>query len=89
MADRHFKRQLEGYSLTTAEILYHMPDFPALLQSYVWQDYDLAPKFPRLIGFLEFWQDNLDGKLHQVRVAHRKLIGASEVRILEGRFSIN
>lgn len=89
MADRHFARQLEGYSLTTAEILYHMPDFPDLLQSYIWQDYDLAPRYPKLIKFLDFWQHNLDGKLHQVFVAHRKLIGASEIRILDGRFSLN
>ena len=39
--------RLRGYSLTTAEILYHLPDHPALLQSYVWQDLDIAPKFPQ------------------------------------------
>jgi uncharacterized protein Usg len=43
-----FLRQLEGFSLTTAEILYRLPDYPRLLQSF-WQDYDLAPKFPKLI----------------------------------------
>jgi uncharacterized protein Usg len=37
---------LEGFSLTTAEILYRLPDHPRLLQSYIWQDYDLAPSFP-------------------------------------------
>jgi uncharacterized protein Usg len=89
MVDRNFARQLEGYSLTTAEILYHLPDFPDLLQSYIWQDYDLAPKFPKLIGFLDFWENNLDGRLHEVRVAHRQLIGASEIRILEGRFALH
>ena len=30
--------QLRDYRLTTAEILYHMPDHPKLLQSYVWQE---------------------------------------------------
>ena len=29
-----FQKQMEGYGLTTAEILYRMPDHPALLQSY-------------------------------------------------------
>ena len=38
--------QMRDYRLTTAEILYHMPDHPAVLQSYVWQSLDLAPKFP-------------------------------------------
>ena len=45
-----------GYRLATAEITYHMPDFPALLQTFVWQHYDLAPHFPRLRKFLDFWR---------------------------------
>jgi uncharacterized protein Usg len=61
--------QLNEYRLTTAEILYHMPDHPGLLQAYVWQEYDLAPKFPTLRKFLDFWTHNLDGKLHSVQVA--------------------
>ena len=65
--------QLRGWRLTTAEILYHMPDAPRLLQSYVWQEYDQAPWFPRLRKFLDFWQCNLDGKLHSVRVASASL----------------
>ena len=47
--------QLKQYRLTTAEILYHMPDHPSLLQSYLWQEYDLAPQFPTLRKFLDFW----------------------------------
>ena len=69
MADKHFIAQLKGYCLTTAEILYHMPDHPALLQSFIWQDYDLAPRFPKLLGFLEFWNGNLDGKVNRVEFA--------------------
>jgi len=55
MTDRQFSKQLKGYSLTTAEILYRMPDHPSLIQSYIWQDYDLHPRFPKLTKFLEFW----------------------------------
>ena len=75
-----FKRQLDGYRLTTAEILYHLPDHPAVLQSYIWQDYDLAPKFPRLMKFPDFWSHNLEGPLAQVRIAHAGLIGPVELR---------
>jgi uncharacterized protein Usg len=82
MADSNFVAQLNGYSLTTAEILYRMPDYPALLQSYVWQDYDLHPRFPKLAQFLDFWTKNLDGRLYKVRVAHRTLIHPSEVRLV-------
>jgi uncharacterized protein Usg len=73
-------RQLERYRLTTAEILYHLPDHPSLLQSYTWQDYDMAPEFPVLRRFLDFWQDRIEGRLHSVTVASTRLISAGEVR---------
>ena len=75
--------QLKDYRLTTAEILYHLPDHPKLLQTFVWQEYDLAPKFPVLRGFLDFWARQLEGRLHSVRVAHTGLISAVEWRHTE------
>ncbi len=72
--------QLRDYRLTTAEILYHLPDHPHLLQSFLWQEYDLAPHFPILCKFLDFWSHNLDGKLHSVKVAGQQLIQAPELR---------
>ena len=66
--------QMKDYRLTTAEILYRLPDHPGLLQTYVWQALDLAPEFPTLRGFLAFWERELDGKLHSVRVASARLI---------------
>ena len=78
--DESFRRQLEGYRLSTAEIFYHMPDHPGLLQTYVWQDYDIAPSFPVLKRFLDFWTRELEGPLHSVKVAGRRLISAAEIR---------
>jgi uncharacterized protein Usg len=89
MADRHFVAQLAGYSLTTAEILYHMPDHPSLLQSYLWQEYDLAPRFPKLLKFLDFWNGNLDGKVSRVRVCSKRLIDPAEFRYLDGQFVLH
>ncbi len=63
-----------GYRLTTAEILYHLPDHPRLLQSFIWQELDIAPRFPVLRRFLDFWTHNLDGKLHSVKVAQAPLL---------------
>src|SRR4029453_13558551 len=74
MVSQDFIRQLEGYGLTTATILYRLPDHPKLLQTFIWQEYDLAPKFPVLHDFLEFWRRELEGPLHSVRVAHSRLI---------------
>jgi uncharacterized protein Usg len=73
--------RLRGYRLTTAEILYRLPDHPSMLQSYIWQDLDIAPKFPVLNKFLHFWETSLDGKLYKVTVASRALIEDSEVAL--------
>lgn len=73
-------RQLKGYRLTTAEITYRRPDHPYLLQQYIWQDLDIAPDFPVLKGFLDFWETNLDGPLHSVRVTSAALIKPAEFR---------
>lgn len=72
--------QLRGYRLTTAEILYHMPDHPGVLQTFVWQEYDLAPRFPALTKFLDFWERELDGPLHSVRLASTEMIKPNEWR---------
>jgi len=63
-----YELQVRGYRLTTAEIIYRLPDYPALLQSFIWQKFDLAPDFPELNKFLEFWRNNIEGKLHSVNV---------------------
>jgi len=89
MASKDFKRQLSGYGLTTAQILYRRPDHPWLLQTYVWQDYDLFPKFPELQRFLAFWTKSLDGPLHSVQVAHSKLIRPVELRAVNGEFRLH
>jgi uncharacterized protein Usg len=86
---KDFRRQLEGYGLTTAQILYRLPDHPSLLQTYVWQDYDLCPKFPALNRFLAFWLETLDGPLHSVTVAHSRLIRPAEIRAVNGEFRLH
>lgn len=83
------EKMLAGHGLTTAEITYRMPDFSNVLQVFIWQDYDLFPKFPRLSGFLEYWRDTLDGPLHSVRYSHCRLIRPSEWRKVDGEFLLN
>ena len=89
MTSVHFVRQLEGYGLTTANILYRLPDHPTVLQTYLWQEYDLAPLFPELKRFLEFWERELEGPLHSVQVAHQRLISPSEVRTVTAELRLH
>ncbi|MRG72530.1 Usg family protein [Alphaproteobacteria bacterium HT1-32] len=81
MQTKSLELQMQGYRLTTAEIIYHLPDYPRLLQSYIWQELDLAPQYPILKKFLDFWEDNLDGRLHSVKLASREIVRPSEFRL--------
>ena len=87
--DPDFRRQLEGWSLATAEITYRLPDARSLLQTFLWQDYDLAPKFPRLRDFLDFWSRELDGPLHSVRISHATLIGPRDFRFHDHELTLH
>ncbi|MBC7156946.1 MAG: usg protein [Rhodobacteraceae bacterium] len=80
---------LRGYGLTTAEFYYRMPDYQRVLNSYIWQEYDLAPDYPKLFAFIEFWQKELDGPLHSVRFTHRKMIGPGEWHNMVGEFRVH
>jgi len=78
-----------GYGMTTANILYRLPDHPGLLQQFLWQHYDMAPDFPRLINFLRYWRDTLDGALHTVEISHKNLARPGELRIAKAQYRLN
>lgn len=79
---------LAGYGLTTAECFYRMPDYRNVLNTLVWQGYDLAPDHPKLFEFIEYWQDNIEGPLHSVRFVHRKMLSATQWQHQTGEFIV-
>ncbi len=81
--------RVPGWRLTTAEILYRMPDHPGVLQAFVWQKLDRAPGFPELSRFLDFWRREIEGPLHSVRVASSALVRPAELRYANGRFTLH
>lgn len=81
--------RLLGYRMATIDVLYHMPDHPGILQNFIWQTLDLAPKFPRLNKFLDFWSNNIDGDLHKVTVATRQMVAPQEMRCIDGEFRLH
>jgi len=89
MVDIQFEAQIQGYGLTTANIVYRLPDHPALLQEFLWQYYDLAPDFPELFKFLDFWDREIEGPVHSVKIAHKKLVGATEWRGAKGMYGLH
>lgn len=83
------QNRLLSYSLTTAEITYHLPDYPSLLQHFIWQDHDMLPHFPALRRFLAFWSRNLDGRLHSVKVQTASLLKPAEFRFAGRQFVLH
>lgn len=72
-----------GYGLTTAQIVYRMPDHPALFQDFIWQRHDTYPHFPLLVGFLAFWEERIEGPIHSVTVAHARLLRPTDLHALK------
>lgn len=83
MDDRfgEFGSQLHGKRLTTAEVLYYLPDHPSLIQRFMWQTLDIAPDFPRVHQFLEFWRREVDAVIHSVNVSAVGEVRPARVRI--------
>jgi len=90
-ASEDFRRKLEGYGLTVARIWYCFPDNPEVINPrwMLWQFDDIYPRFPRLMTFLHFWPEKIEGPLHSVEVMHSKLIKPAEIRLIDGDFKFN
>ncbi len=73
------RADLESFGLTTAQIVYHVPDHHDLLQDFLWQEFDMFPEFPSLRKFLAFWEEKIEGPLHSITVAHARLIKPVEL----------
>lgn len=82
-------RSTDGYGLTTAQIVYHIPDNHSLLQEFIWQQFDLFPDFPALCKFLRFWENEIEGPLHSITVGHHRLIHPAELRHEDGTFRLH
>jgi len=57
---------LNGYRLSLANFYFRMPDFRSVLNVFTWQFFDVAPDYPRLFEFIEFWQREIESPLHSV-----------------------
>ena len=80
---------LRGYGPTTAEFFYRMPDYTHVLNTFIWQDYDIAPDHPRMFKFIDFWQSEIEGPLHSIRFTHRKMLSSGEWRHVTGEFTLH
>lgn len=80
MESNELSLRLQGWRLATAEVLYYMPDHPMLLQSFVWQTLDLAPQYPRIHKFLDFWRREIEAVIHSVQLASGETLAPAKVQ---------
>jgi uncharacterized protein Usg len=80
METREFEQQLRGGRLTTAEVLYYIPDHPKLLQTFLWQTLDIAPEYPRISRFLDFWRREIDAVIHSVTLSTAGVVTPARMR---------
>ena len=78
--DDDFAAQLSGGRLTTCDVLYYMPGAAGLLQSFAWQTVDIAPDFPRVHRFLDFWRREIDAVIHSVSISAQGLVSPARIR---------
>jgi uncharacterized protein Usg len=72
--------RLKGWRLATAEVLYYLPDHPSLLQSFIWQTLDLAPNYPRIHSFLDYWKREIDAVIHSVQLATGETLAPARIQ---------
>ena len=80
MHNEELALRLKGWRLATAEVLYYLPDHPSLLQSFIWQTLDLAPSYPRIHRFLDFWRREIDAVIHSVQLATGETLAPAKVQ---------
>ena len=80
MVDNDLSLRVAGWRLATAEVLYYLPDHPSLLQSFVWQTLDIAPAYPRIQRFLDYWRREIDAVIHSVRLASGETLAPAPIR---------
>ena len=57
-------------SLVTVDVLYYMPDYTDIVQEFIWQTNDHTPDLPRVHKFLNFWKENVEAVIKEVKVAY-------------------
>ena len=56
-------------SIVTLNILYWMPDYEDILQEFIWQTNDIRPENPRVHKLLNYWHENIEAIIAEVRIA--------------------
>lgn len=54
--------------LVNVQVLYYIPDYDSLLNEFFFQFEDYVPDIPRVHKFLNFWKENIEAVIKEVRI---------------------
>lgn len=69
--------------LVTLEVLYYLPDYPSILQSFIWQLNDLYPEYPKIYSFIGFWEKQIEAKINSITIIPNSNFIVPEYRFVE------
>ena len=77
---------IEQWTLASVQVVYYIPNFPHIVNEFMWQTDDQRPDFPRIERFLNYWDRYIDGPIKEVYIYdHEK----HNVRVVDRRYKIN
>ena len=56
-------------TIVTVSVFYWIPNYQHILQQFVWQTDDIRPEYPRVHKFLNYWYDNIEAVISEVKIA--------------------
>lgn len=84
LANNDFYKQFNNQQrLTTIQIIYYMPDYQSILQEFLWQALDIPPRFPRMMKFLNYWEKNIEAKIHTVKIGNIEIISSNNIQSID------
>ena len=55
-------------TIVTVNVFYWMPDYQNVLQQFIWQTDDVRPEYPRVHKFLNYWHDNIEAVIEEIKI---------------------
>ena len=55
-------------TIVTVSGFYWMPDYRHVLQEFIWQTDDIKPEYPRVHKFLNYWHDNIEAVIEEIKI---------------------
>ena len=76
---------LRRKELILVGVIYYLPDYKSLLNEFYCQFDDIVPDIPRVHEFLNYWKNNIEAPIKEVKVSFsstNKLIKADFYRTI-------